>query len=79
MFPYIVNLSNLQDLFYNTNLVIWSHVEVGMALIASSVATLRPFVTKLRIGFGFYRRSRGSEEERLESDGNMRMSPGDHG
>lgn len=42
------DLTNLEDVISNTDLAMWSHVEVGIAIIASSVATLRPLFTQLK-------------------------------
>jgi hypothetical protein len=43
-FPYVLDLATLDSLFINTNLAIWSHIEIGIALIASSAATFRPLL-----------------------------------
>jgi hypothetical protein len=47
-FPYVQDLATLDSLFINTNLAIWSHIEIGIALIASSAATFRPLLAKLK-------------------------------
>lgn len=47
-FPYVQDLATLDSLFISTNLAIWSHIEIGVALIASSAATIRPLLAKLK-------------------------------
>ncbi|BDD61597.1 hypothetical protein MAP00_006637 [Monascus purpureus] len=47
-FAYIGYLKDPRDIFFHTGLVIWSHIEVGISLMASSVATLRPLFAHLR-------------------------------
>jgi hypothetical protein len=47
-FLYVEDLATLDSLFINTNLAIWSHIEIGIALIASSAATFRPLLAKLK-------------------------------
>jgi hypothetical protein len=52
-FPYIYVLTTLDinsvALRATTHLIIWTHVEMVTALIASSAATLRPLLTKLYV------------------------------
>jgi hypothetical protein len=47
-FPYVQDLATLDSLFAQTDLAIWSHVEIGIALIASSAATFRPLLKLFR-------------------------------
>ena len=52
-FPYLFVLTtldeNVETLLATTKLIIWTHVEMVMALIASSAATFRPIITLLQI------------------------------
>ena len=50
--PYIHVLENLSSLFDDTNLAAWSVIEVGMALIACSAATLRPLIRRMTDSYG---------------------------
>jgi hypothetical protein len=45
--PYVHRLQDLDWLYANNELLIWSIVEVGISIIATSIATLRPL--KLRL------------------------------
>lgn len=48
--PYAKQLLSNPDYLYNfTDLAIWSTVEIGLALSASSLATLKPLFRKLNI------------------------------
>lgn len=47
-FAYINELIDPRNLLSNTGLVITSHLEIGVALTASSIATLRPLLVRLR-------------------------------
>ncbi|KAJ6103826.1 hypothetical protein N7486_004048 [Penicillium sp. IBT 16267x] len=52
-FPYIHILGSLNTVFEDTNLASWSCIEVGMALIACSLATLRPLTHKMAAAYGY--------------------------
>jgi hypothetical protein len=52
------SLADIDNLFARPDLAIWSHVEVGVALTASSIATIRPLLVKLT-AFTSYVRSEG--------------------
>lgn len=58
-FAYINELIDPRNLLFNTGLIITSHLEIGVALTASSVATLRPLLVRLR---GVYSRNSQSQE-----------------
>lgn len=47
-FPYVQDLATLDSLFSKPDLAIWSQIEIGIALIASSAATFRPLLTKCK-------------------------------
>lgn len=48
--PYTKQLLSNPDYLYNfTDLAIWSTVEIGLALAASSLVTLKPLLRKLKI------------------------------
>ncbi|KAI0840624.1 hypothetical protein F5Y06DRAFT_294613 [Hypoxylon sp. FL0890] len=60
--PYICKLTQTRDLIYDfTDLSIWSTVENGLGLVASSVATLRPLV---RVMLGGSRAGTPSQQRR---------------
>jgi hypothetical protein len=61
-FAYIHDLIDPRNLLFNTGLIITSHLEIGVALTASSVATLRPLLVRLR---GVYSRRGQSQESDL--------------
>jgi hypothetical protein len=61
-FPYLYQLAETEDfLWSNTDVAIWSIVEVGMGVTASSLATLRPlfisFLSKSRSKASTYPRN----------------------
>ncbi|KKK13065.1 hypothetical protein AOCH_003086, partial [Aspergillus ochraceoroseus] len=47
-FAYVHDLIDPKNLFFNIGLILTSHLEIGIALTASSVATLRPLLMRLR-------------------------------
>jgi uncharacterized membrane protein len=61
-FAYIHDLSDPRNLLFNTGLIVTSHLEIGVALTASSVATFRPLLVRLR---GVYSRRDQSQESDL--------------
>lgn len=62
--PHVESLSNSDDFLYaNIDIAIWSTVEVGMAIIASAVPTIRPLLGNVRI-LGFYTDSHESQGRR---------------
>ncbi|KAE8394496.1 hypothetical protein BDV23DRAFT_169520 [Aspergillus alliaceus] len=44
---YVHDLTDPKNLFYHTGIICWSYIEVGVALIASSAATLRPLLDQV--------------------------------
>ena len=49
---YVWQLTEAEDILYQfTDIAIWSTVENGLGLTASSLATLRPLVRKLRSNY----------------------------
>lgn len=48
-FAYIHHLLDPRELLLHNGLVITSHLEVGVAITASSVATLRPLLIRLKV------------------------------
>ncbi|KAL5349218.1 hypothetical protein ACLOAV_005506 [Pseudogymnoascus australis] len=66
-FPYLGHLNDAEDLPYAiTDITIWAVVEVGMAIIASAIPTLRPLMGKVRI-LGLSSGSRESQGRRGSS------------
>ncbi|KAH7304306.1 hypothetical protein B0I35DRAFT_471999 [Stachybotrys elegans] len=60
--PYAKQLLSSPDYLYNfTDIAIWSSVEIGLALTASSLATLKPFLRKMKFLTG------GSSKERVNT------------
>ncbi|KAE8353480.1 hypothetical protein BDV28DRAFT_148060 [Aspergillus coremiiformis] len=59
---YIHDLSDPKNLFYDTGILCWSYIEVGVALITSSCATLRPLLDRVACCIPGWRR--------LNSNGN---------
>lgn len=56
--PYARDILGNPDYLYNfTNIAIWSTIEIGMALTASSLATLKPLFRKLNIFDSEHRKS----------------------
>jgi hypothetical protein len=50
---YVWQLTDAKDILYEfTDIAIWSTVENGLGLTASSLATLRPLIRKLRSKYG---------------------------
>ncbi|CAG8954991.1 hypothetical protein HYFRA_00008680 [Hymenoscyphus fraxineus] len=49
-FPYAKHLNSSNDFLYNfTYIALWSTVEIGLGIIASSCATLRPLFRKIKL------------------------------
>lgn len=66
-FAYVHDLIDPRNLLFYTGLIITSHLEIGVALTASSVATLRPLLIRLRGGYS--RRGQSLESDQRHLDG----------
>ncbi|KAF9887268.1 hypothetical protein FE257_010396 [Aspergillus nanangensis] len=47
-FAYVHQLIDPKNLLFDTGLIITSHLEIGIALTASSAATLRPLLVRMK-------------------------------
>lgn len=47
--PYVRRLESIDFLYANNEILIWSIVEVGISIIATAMATLRPLLAKSRL------------------------------
>ncbi|KAF7596054.1 hypothetical protein BBP40_003835 [Aspergillus hancockii] len=57
---YVHDLTDPKNLFYHTGILCWSYVEVGVAIISSSAATLRPLLDHVECCIPRWRRLRSS-------------------
>ncbi|OCK74340.1 hypothetical protein K432DRAFT_339104 [Lepidopterella palustris CBS 459.81] len=81
--PYVHFLKDKADFLYsNSEIAIWSIVEVGISLIATSVATLRPLVAKYHIfssnrsgNVGIYETGSSRRKTNATHEGNFAMGP----
>ncbi|KAE8330068.1 hypothetical protein BDV39DRAFT_170644 [Aspergillus sergii] len=58
---FVHQLTDPKNLFYHTGVICWSYVEVGVALITSSVATLRPLLDEVECCVPRWRRLRSNK------------------
>jgi hypothetical protein len=61
--PYVHLLQSIDFLYANNKLLIWSIVEVGISIIATATATLRPLLVKSRL-FRILQTSRNGNSSR---------------
>jgi hypothetical protein len=73
-FTYIGDYRDPRNLFYNHGLIIWSELEVGFALIASSAAKLRPLLIQLKLCVRRYK-SQHSSQEACDQSLQLEVSP----
>jgi hypothetical protein len=74
-FAYIHDLIDPRNLLFNTGLIITSHLEIGVALTASSVATLRPLLVNLRGVYSRHSQSQQSDQRHLDGGETARGHP----
>lgn len=58
---FVHQLTDPKNLFYHMGVICWSYVEVGVALITSSVATLRPLLDEVECCVPRWRRLRSNK------------------
>lgn len=73
-FAYIHDLIDPRNLLYSTGLIITSHLEIGVALTASSAATLRPLLVHLGV-HSRHGQSQLSDQRHLDGGENARRHP----
>ncbi|OOQ90877.1 hypothetical protein PEBR_02973 [Penicillium brasilianum] len=73
-FAYIHDLIDPRNLLYSTGLIITSHLEIGVALTASSAATLRPLLVRLGV-HSRHGQSQLSDQRHLDGGENARRHP----
>ncbi|KAL2837940.1 hypothetical protein BJY01DRAFT_258195 [Aspergillus pseudoustus] len=74
-FAYIHDLIDPSNLLFNMGLIITSHFEIGLALTASSAATLRPLLVRLRGVLASHGQSQDSAQRYLNESENARRYP----
>ncbi|CEO58634.1 hypothetical protein PMG11_03343 [Penicillium brasilianum] len=73
-FAYIHDLIDPRNLLFSTGLIITSHLEIGVALTASSAATLRPLLVRLGV-HSRHGQSQLSDQRHLDGGDNARRHP----
>ncbi|KAE8137917.1 hypothetical protein BDV38DRAFT_81909 [Aspergillus pseudotamarii] len=58
---FVHQLTDPKNLFYNTGVICWSYVEVGVALSTSSAATLRPLLDQIECFVPRWRRLKSNQ------------------